>query len=95
MHHSGFGSAPANRRNSAIPAVWHGACSYFRISLDQEDNPMFDRHFLTSKLGIAALVSVAMMVTFNVYALNYQLGAPSVVNHAGAATVGFPLVVLA
>ena len=56
---------------------------------------MFDRHFLTSKLGIAALVSVAMMVTFNVYALNYQLGAPSVVNHAGAATVGFPLVVLA
>ena len=57
---------------------------------------MFDRHFLTSKLGIAALVSVAMMATFNVYALNYQLSAPTaVVDHAGAPAVGFPLVVLA
>ncbi len=57
---------------------------------------MFDRHFLTSKLGVAALVSVAMMVTFNVYALNYQLSAPAtVVDHAGAPAVGFPLVVLA
>ena len=57
---------------------------------------MFDRHFFASKLGIAALVSVAMMVTFNVYALNYQLSAPAtVVDHAGAPAVGFPLVVLA
>ena len=55
---------------------------------------MFDRHFLTSKLGIAALVSVAMMVSFNVYALSLQLAAP-VVSHAGATPVGFPLVVLA
>jgi len=62
--------------------------------LDQEDNPMFDRHFLTSKLGIAALVSVAMMVAFNVYALSMQLDAPFAASHAGAA-VGLPLVVLA
>ena len=34
---------------------------------------MFDRAFLTSKLGIAALVSVAAMVTFNVFALSYQV----------------------
>jgi len=63
--------------------------------LDQEENPMFDRHFFASKLGIAALVSVAMMVTFNVYALSLQLEAPSTVNHAGGSAVGFPLVVLA
>ena len=57
---------------------------------------MFDRHFLTSKLGVAALVSVAMMVAFNVYALSLQLGAPTAMaGHAGAASVGFPLVVLA
>jgi hypothetical protein len=56
---------------------------------------MFDRHFFASKLGIAALVSVAMMVTFNVYALSLQLEAPSTVNHAGGSAVGFPLVVLA
>ena len=36
---------------------------------------MFDRHFFTSKLGDAALVSVALMVAFNVYALSLQLGA--------------------
>jgi hypothetical protein len=62
--------------------------------LDQEENPMFDRHFFTSKLGLAALVSVAMMVTFNVYALSLQLDAPAVIDH-GAASVGFPMVVLA
>jgi len=56
---------------------------------------MFDRHFFTSKLGLAALVSVAMMATFNVYALSHQLDAPAAVDHAGAASVGFPLVVLA
>ena len=55
---------------------------------------MFDRHFLTSKLGIAALVSVAMMVAFNVYAVSLQLAAPAAVSHTGA-SVGFPLVVLA
>jgi hypothetical protein len=56
---------------------------------------MFDRHFLTSKLGLAALVSVAMMVAFNVYALSMQLDAPTVASHPGAAAVGLPLVVLA
>jgi hypothetical protein len=35
---------------------------------------MFDREFFTSKLGIAALVSVAAMVTFNVLVLTHQLG---------------------
>ena len=56
---------------------------------------MFDRHFLTSKLGLAALVSVAMMVAFNVYALSLQLDAPAAAfSHAGA-VVGSPLVVLA
>ncbi len=61
---------------------------------------MFDRHFLTSKLGLAALVSVAMMVAFNVYAMSLQLDAPTPMNHDGAshtggAAVGLPLVVLA
>jgi hypothetical protein len=56
---------------------------------------MFDRHFLTSKLGIAAMVSVAMMVTFNVYALSAQaLTAPSAVE-AAETGLGLPLVVLA
>ena len=34
---------------------------------------MFDREFLTSKLGIAALVSIAAMVTFNVFALTQDI----------------------
>ena len=56
---------------------------------------MFDRHFFTSKLGAAALVSVAMMVAFNVYALSLQLGAPTAAGHAGASAIGISLVVLA
>jgi hypothetical protein len=35
---------------------------------------MYDRDFFTSKLGVAALVSIAAMVTFNVYALTTQYG---------------------
>ena len=35
---------------------------------------MYDREFFTSKLGVAALVSIAAMVTFNVFALTHQLG---------------------
>jgi hypothetical protein len=35
---------------------------------------MYDRDFFTSKLGAAALVSIAAMVTFNVYALAHQTG---------------------
>ena len=34
---------------------------------------MYDREFFTSKLGAAALVSIAAMVTFNVFALTLQL----------------------
>lgn len=55
---------------------------------------MFDRHFFASKLGIAALVSVAMMVAFNAYALSYQFDAPAAA-HAGASAIGFTTVVLA
>ena len=35
---------------------------------------MYDRDFFTSKLGVAALVSIAAMVTFNVFALTHQYG---------------------
>jgi len=56
---------------------------------------MFDRHFLTSKLGVAALVSVAMMITF-------ALSAPTLASAAGAPPeaqsgimMGLPMVVLA
>ena len=38
---------------------------------------MYDREFFTSKLGVAALVSIAAMVTFNVLALTHQLDAAS------------------
>lgn len=33
---------------------------------------MYDREFFTSKLGIAALVSIGAMVTFNIFALTQQ-----------------------
>jgi hypothetical protein len=33
---------------------------------------MYDREFFTSKLGIAALVSIGAMVTFNLFALTQQ-----------------------
>lgn len=56
---------------------------------------MFDRHFFTSKLGAAALVSVAMMVAFNVYALSLQLGAPTPASHTGTSAIGLSLVVVA
>jgi hypothetical protein len=56
---------------------------------------MFDRHFLTSKLGVAALVSVAMMAAFNVYALSHQLDAPTAAFGRTGAVIGSPLVVLA
>ena len=38
---------------------------------------MYDRDFFTSKLGIAALVSIAAMATFNVFVLTHQLDAGS------------------
>ncbi|MEO6388990.1 MAG: hypothetical protein ABIT16_03575 [Croceibacterium sp.] len=37
---------------------------------------MYDREFFASKLGLAALVSLAAMVTFNVVALTNQLSVP-------------------
>lgn len=33
---------------------------------------MYDREFFTSKLGVAALVSIGIMVTFNIFALAQQ-----------------------
>jgi len=38
---------------------------------------MYDREFFASKLGVAALVSVAAMITFNVFALTNQLDTTS------------------
>ncbi len=35
---------------------------------------MFDQRFLTSKVGAAALVSIAAMITFNFLALSHQTG---------------------
>jgi hypothetical protein len=46
---------------------------------------MYDRRFFATKLGIAALVSVAAMVTFNVYALTQQMGLKPPVATAQAA----------
>jgi hypothetical protein len=40
-------------------------------------NPMYDREFFNSKLGAAALVSIAAMVSFNAYALTQQLDQPA------------------
>ena len=51
---------------------------------------MYDRDFFTSKLGIAALVSIAAMVSFNVFALTHQLGTT-----ADAVVVAAPVVELA
>ena len=34
---------------------------------------MYSREFFTSKLGVAALVSIAAMITFNAFALTHQL----------------------
>jgi len=55
--------------------------------LVQEDIAMYDRDFFTSKLGIAALVSIAAMVTFNVYALTHQYGMTAEQVVVAAATV--------
>ena len=48
---------------------------------------MYDRRFFASKLGASALVSIAAMVTFNVYALTQQMGASPVMTAAAAAQV--------
>ena len=58
-------------------------------------NTIWDPVVLAGKFESKVLVSVAMMVAFNVYALSVQLDAPTMAGHAGAAAVGFPLVVLA
>jgi hypothetical protein len=40
-------------------------------SIDQEVS-MYDQRFFASKLGLSALVSIAAMVSFNLYALAQQ-----------------------
>jgi hypothetical protein len=42
-------------------------------------NAMYDREFFGSKLGAAALVSIAAMVSFNAYALTQQLDQPATI----------------
>ncbi|MGX7894466.1 hypothetical protein [Tsuneonella sp. HG222] len=56
---------------------------------------MFDRHFLTSKLGIAALVSVVMMVTFALSAPTLAQVAGSPAEPSPSSVMGLPMVVLA
>ncbi len=51
---------------------------------------MYSREFFASKLGIAALVSIAAMITFNAFALTQQLGMS-----AERVVVSAPLVELA
>jgi hypothetical protein len=46
---------------------------------------MYDRRFFASKVGLSALVSIAAMVTFNVYALTQQIGLGSPMVTAAAA----------
>ncbi len=51
---------------------------------------MFDQRFLTSKVGSAALVSIAVMIAFNVFAFTQQSGiAPDMLS------VAMPMVELA
>jgi hypothetical protein len=38
---------------------------------------MYDQRFFASKFGLFALVSIAAMVSFNVYALAHQPAAPA------------------
>ena len=53
---------------------------------------MYDRRFFATKLGLSAVMSIAAMVTFNVYALTQQVG----MAHPPAASVAAgPLVELA
>lgn len=51
---------------------------------------MFDQRFLTSKVGSAALVSIAAMIAFNVFAFTHQLGVS-----AETLSFGAPMLVLA
>jgi hypothetical protein len=46
---------------------------------DSEDTEtMFDRQFYQSRLGLAAIASIAAMLAFNVFALSQQLQAQPV-----------------
>jgi hypothetical protein len=66
--------------NRAFPALWRIGTLFapWLASIGPGGYPaMYDREFFTSKLGVAALVSIAAMVTFNVFALTHQLNTVS------------------
>ena len=48
---------------------------------------MYDRRFFTSRLGMSAVVSIAAMVTFNVYAFTQQVGLGAPLASAAVSTV--------
>ncbi|WP_164549796.1 hypothetical protein [Altericroceibacterium xinjiangense] len=49
---------------------------------------MYDRRFFASKLGLAALASIAAMVSFNVFALtHYAAASPPLVILGGPAVI--------
>ena len=56
-----------------------------RHNLIREDLSMYDRRFFASKVGLSALVSIAAMVTFNVYAFTQQAGLAAPMMTAAAA----------
>lgn len=55
---------------------------------------MYDQRFFASKLGLSALISVAAMVAFNLFAISQQAPALSGI-HAGHSTVVVQMVELA
>jgi hypothetical protein len=62
--------------------VWHAPCEAWNDCKTQTENKdqegkhaMFDQRFASSKLGLAALASIAAMVAFNIFALSHQMGA--------------------
>ena len=44
-----------------------------------EEDTMFDQSYFASKSGLAALVSIAAMIAFNLYALSLQNGTADLV----------------
>jgi len=52
-------------------SIWHATC--YIVNNDKTGKfMMFDRSFLASRLGIAAMASVGAMIAFNFYAATLQ-----------------------
>ena len=81
---------PGNRASLRLSAIGTLLAKYRASGTAEGQAAMFDRDFFTSKLGVAALVSIAAMVTFNALALTHQLDAS-----AETAVVVAPMVELA